>query len=196
MPKFSVFLFIFSLSLSAQDKETPQQKEQRCNKELKEKCDPNLSEYTCIMDGINEKEPKFSKDCAMIYVGQIQKGTHPNPCIAERQALCPPGSPIDCIRTRSNSLSTECQEAVTPEGTPKFEYEEEVKKIQAECETGLTLACDYLSIEMEMAIKEEKMDRGIELSKQYSECVQRYMKKPADEKCDKSMKEFVESFKK
>ena len=196
MTKFSVFLFIFSLSLSAQDKETPQQKEERCNKELKEKCDPNLATHTCIMDGIKAKEKKFSKDCAVVYIEQMQKGSHPDPCIAEREALCPKDYSGDCIRTQINSLSMECQEAMTPEGTPKIEYEEEIKKIAGECETGLTMECDHLSIEAEIAYKEERFDQGMDLSKQHAKCVQRYLKKPADEKCDKSMKEFVEQFKK
>ena len=196
MLKFSVFLFIFSFPLSAEIKETPQQIEERCNRELKEKCDPNLAEYTCIMDGMKAEEMKFSKDCVTVFSGQLQKGVHPNPCIAERQALCPKGSPADCISTRMNSLSTECQEAVTIDGTPKFEHEEEVKKIQAECETGLTLACDYLSIEAEMAFKAEKYDKGLEINKQYAKCVQKYMKKPADKKCHTSMKEFTDQFKK
>ena len=197
MSKISVFLFIFFISSTlAQEKETPQQKEERCKKELEEKCDPNLATHTCIMDGIKAKEKKFSKDCAMVYIGQMQKGAHPNPCIAEREALCPKDYTGKCIRAQINSLSSECQEAVTADGIPKTEYDEEAKKIVSECETGLTVACDYLNIEAEMAFKGGKYDKGMDINKQFTNCVQNYMRKPTDEKCDTSMKEFQEQFKK
>jgi hypothetical protein len=196
MAKVGLFLFILSFSSMAQEKEIYKQKEERCNKELKEKCDPNLPTYTCIMDGIKAQEKKFSKDCAMVYIDQMQKGSHQDPCIAEREALCPKDYSGECIRTRINSLSSDCQEVFSPEGDPKMEYEEEIKKMVSECDTGLILACDHLRIDAEMALKNEKYDKGMDFNKQYAKCMEKYMRKPTDEKCDTSIKEFAEQFKK
>jgi len=184
---FSLFIPLFLFAQEEQDK---------CDKEVEAKCDPNLAVYDCIMDGLKEKKNFFTKECMPKVLEKMQAGKYPDPCLQEQQRLCPPGSPPNCAAVNRNSMSSDCQEKITEDGGLKIPDEEEIKKIQEGCKGLIIIECGPLEIDMQMALNEGKMSQAKDLTKKYQECIKKAMKNPKDDKCKEMLKDYGESQKK
>jgi len=188
MKKLILFSFFIPLFLFAQE-------EDKCEKEVEAKCDPNVAEYDCIMEGLQKKKNFFSKDCTQKIIKKIEEGKYPDPCMTELQGLCPKNAPSNCFALNRNRLSTKCQENLTEGGNPKIPEAKKIKKIQKACEEYMEGVCGPHRIWMEVALRDGKFDEGKKFQDQHIKCLKKAMKDPKDEECKKTLNDFAKSIK-
>lgn len=187
--KYIFLILIISMQIFAQEEQG------ECAKEVEAKCDPNLSQYECIMADSTNKGKKFSKKCWPEIINKMKTGKIKDPCMVEMQTACPNDTDGSCIRANRNSFSTDCQEKTAEDGSPKMPSEEQMKKTTAACEEDLKNSCGMFAAIAELAYEEGDMKKAKQNEDDHSRCTKMFFKHTEDQNCKAAYDELQDDLK-